>query len=409
LLAAFCVAVPGCASPRRAWHGGASIDEAVVDLEKTSRGIISPDLSELPPEASRLGGASAATYYELAAADCQCRAAERSALGELLARERRVLCVANARWLGCQLEWRMQSTLISAAERDARNRAAATALKAFYKLAELESQHDLVDLAEAETAGALARIATVRAEGVRVPFDETILVRKRLDLAARRIEIAGGIERANAALKSLLDLPLAAGERLWPVDDWKVKVPEFDVEFEVLRGIEQSAELHTAHALDASLSPETLATARAALTKIEGLAGMSPAAAPPLDFLRGLVGQPTSAEREVSARRRQIATYADRREAELAGEIRQRLADVSQAAALVAMARDELDAWRARLAELEAKADTGQSTFADIAQAKLESLGAEGRAIERTMAWKTSLVDLRAVQGLLIEECRPRD
>lgn len=408
-LALYCACWLGCASPRRGVPGRPTATApADLMLASTERGQIQPDLSRLPAEVeSSLGEPPA--YRLLSAADCQCRAVERSAIGELLARERRVQSSAVACRPGCLGDWRLNETLLAAAERDARNRAAATALEVFYKLAEAEGRVDLTDRALAEATAALDRIETVRAEGISAPLDDTNLVRRRLELAAQRIELAGGIERANEALRSLLAVNLAAGERLWPADDWTVTPPRYDVDFEVQRGLEHSAELRMSRALQTSLSPATLETARAALGKIEGLAGLSPSAAPLLDFFRGAIGRSTTADRESSARRRQVAAYAEVREAELAGEIRQRIAAVEQAARLIAMARDERSAWSSRIAELEAQAETGQSTFADIAQARLESLAAEDRVLVRTIAWKQSQVQLKTAQGLLVAECREGD
>jgi len=336
---------------------------------------------------------------------CQCLAVRYSSLGNLLAAERRTLHAAQLASdegptsASCLIE-----RVLRAAELEARNQSAATALELYYRLAEAESNRPLAAASLVEADSALAKVGELRKEHMEIPLDATELDRQRLDALDRQTELRSKIVQLNAKLIPLVGLAshdLRA--RVLPQVDWNVSVVPINVLGEVLAGLSLRPQL-AALSLLARTRPEELLAARSSLVAISPLAGKSPGAALCLLAMHRKARSGAD-ECESAARREQIRTYAAQRRREIAGEIAQAAQLVETRVRQVALANEKTATWETRIAQLEAKRTVGSGTFLDISNARLKHLQAQSDQRSRVMDWNIAKVKLAESQGRLVLEC----
>ena len=411
LLAGLCWLGSGCAMPQHMEDSGAEFPvptaEELPGASMKARGKLPADASAAKPspELDRLLGKRPAggQYVALSAPDLQCLAAARSSLANLIEMEREILdCTAP----GClhkkgTCEAQMKDDLLALRAVEERNRSAGAALELYYRLAESEAGLDILQESQAGLDHALANIAELKEQGIKVEVDEHALTRRKLELYDQEAEAVLGREQSHGGLKLLLNLAAEDPTRIWPAADLKAVAEPFDVEAAVALGLASRAELIILRCLVESLTVQTLPGARAALSQRDPSLGASNVDLRKLHLL--LAG--TRGASELPGRRAQLAQLLDERERTIAEEIRANAATMAARLRQAGLAQQIVENRKERVAELEKKRELGMATPFDIAAERLEVIKAEGELMRKVVAWRIAQVKLRKSQGLLAAEC----
>jgi hypothetical protein len=410
LLASLCWLGSGCAMPPYVNTGGSGFSlptaEELPGASMKSRGKLAADASAVAPSAEldrvlgkRPGGGQ---YVSLSAPDLQCLAAARSSLANLIEMEREILaCTAS----GCrhhkgECEARMKDDLLALRAVEERNRSAGAALELYYRLAESEAGLDILQESQAGLDHALANIAELREQGIKVEVDEHALARRKIELADQQAEAELGREQSHGGLKLLLNLAAEDPTRIWPAADLAAVAEPLDVEAAVAMGLASRAELIILRCLIESLTVQTLPGARAALSQRDPSLGTS------VDLRKlHLLLAHTRGASELPGRRAQLAQLLDERERTIAEEIRANAATMAARLRQAGLAQQIVANRKARVTELEKKRELGMATPFEIAAEKLEVTKAEGELMRKVVAWRIAQVKLRQSQGLLAAEC----
>lgn len=395
------LALPGCYSTCHHTPCPTSTSEDIAAaLPLTERGAAEADTAGVLLDDESLGPYN---YYALTAADCQCRAVANSTLGNLLAMERSTVQTSAGRWLStgdC-----LKLSLLTVAEAVARNHSAADALQLYYSIIEAEGRLDLIDQSQLELTDALAKSAELRKRGIELPFDDSELLRQRLELTSKRVEVTLGLTRANHALRRLLgmctDDRLA---RIWPTDRIVVLSTPLNVENEVQIGMSQRCDVAVLQQASMASDRSSLNALRQAMGRIDGLLGMQAARA--IHPLRRLLGGHHADGDESAARRAQMASYAAQQSYELAAQIRESVDVVERRHRQVAAAKAVVESWEKRVKDLGEKQKVEEASFAEITQARLKLYEARGNLLQSSVEWKQAMVRLREWQGSLLAECQ---
>lgn len=382
------------------------------------RGEIRPDLSQLPPFAALEASLSqernaASTYRALSARDCQCLAARASGIGHLLD-QKADQYLQPTRGAGShrpEVEHAAQvrAGLLRDAAREVRNRAAGAALELFYKLAEAEGRFDVLKRSLAEIEETLATGERMKAKGMQVAADFEVLRRQRVTTLNHQLELGLAIDRLNTELQHLLKLgPTEERWRIWPLIEQSVVADPIDVPGAVALGLERRADICLLRRLGGSLDPVNAPLVREVLGQAHALLELaSRDELTRWNVLRSLLKRPQANDQEVQELCRQLHAYRIERELAVAEEIRQDVLIVAARLRQVAVAREELESWDRRVAELNARAERGLSTFPEQTDVQLRQFEAQAALLEKVMAWQIARSRLAEHQGLLLDGCGP--
>jgi hypothetical protein len=409
------LAAAGCAQRAALSHRPIATTATSDSLEIANRDAREVDVTKverLPLVDQVLGFPGApGDYHALGPADCQCLAARASKLGNLFDGERRALA-ANESASGCcsRTDNSLTYDVLRTAALEARNRSAGDALEVYFRLAENEARLDLVAKALAETRHAATNVGRLREQGLKLPPDENLFLRRETELRDQQAQAQGAVSQLNAQLWQLIGLePTVPNERIWPTADLAVAVERQDIEAAVQYGLGMRPELNMLRRLRRNLDEESLPAARAALAQVNPLLGLEPQPSGASGLL-GMVGamkKIRAAEQELPERRRQLNEYARKREQEVAVEVRQATETVELRLRQIALAKESLEQATGRRADVETRATTGGATFADVTAARLALIEAEEALLDKVVAWKIAQARLKQAQGLLVAECCP--
>jgi hypothetical protein len=391
-------------------------------LPVVPRGSTEPVAADLPttaPDALPVPGAGP-RYRALRPAECQCLAAQNSSLANLLDRERyaledaRPLCrdtlLAALFPRHCDVKaTRLRLAILFYSAREARNRAAGSALELYLRLAETEAQTDLLNLSHTDLADAIRRSEELAKQGFRVPADLTALRRQLLDVEADRIRARAGLVELNGRLKTstgLDDLP--CDDWLWPILDAVVCYDPIDVEAAVGIALANRAELNLLRTVNQDLDGQTLPVIREYLKSLSGLLGAHVGPAKPAEAVIALLKEfLTGRAAEKALREGQLQQLLAERERAVADEVRRAAANLAIRSRLVALSRERALNAEARRKEAEDKARSGAVSYLEVLNANLDWYKMRSQLVIDVMAWHTAAVQLRQAMGLLVLDCSP--
>jgi hypothetical protein len=398
LLVACLTLAAGCASRGSVWRGAAPVGPS-LDPELVPAGQISADVSQVvltddrPPSPAPL-------YQRLDAPRCQCLAAAHAPLANLLEGEQRIYACQAQRHTHSACAGQLRAQILAYGAHDERNRAAASALRAFYQLAEAEAGRAALADALTEVDLSIDALDQIRGEGLMINIEPGTLRRQRLALVQQQAEVDSTISQLNVRLRSLLGLtgPPAA---LWPEADLRVTVEPLDPDVEAAEGLAARPDLGALRLLTRCCSLDTLATIRAALAQVSpSLGGALPKA-----ILDVLGGDPCR-DAELANRCRQLRMLLTEREQQADAEIRQAVTAVEAALEQIGVAKDLVASWRKRVEQLESMRIDGPPNIPfELRSAKVELFRAESDLIHSVVAWRIARVDLLAAKGVLAGEC----
>ncbi len=409
----------GCATSRCnnscCSNGPSGLPNPTVDLSEVERGHITADLTAIvsleslaiaPSDAAR----GSEPYRAIGPADCQCMAVEASAGGNRIAAERRAACAQNSadpKKMARLTRLRMQ--LLSTAEIAARDLTSAQALEYYYKLAAVEHGRDILAKSLRELSDAQVKLSQLQARGLQGITNDGSLARQRYELSSRLGQLELDRRELNENLRNKLGVPVhEAWWSVWPDTPLAVNAKPIDVDTAVAIALDTRAELRLLRIVLHNLDTETLSAARTVLSQVNGLLGLQPPTLCQsccLGLLNGPLCGDCSEEMEVAARRAQVAQQLAEQEAAVASEVRIAARTIETRLEQVVLARQELASWVARRQAVEAKAATGESTFLEISQVRVQVLEAEHKLIRQVVAWHLAHVQLKKAQGVLSQEC----
>jgi hypothetical protein len=340
------------------------------------------------------------SHDPLTAREAQCRAAAQSPLAELLVLEARL---AATRQQSSAWAAQLESELLLLRASDERNKAAAAALEAFYRLAQAQNDRRILEQSQAELDRNRRLLDELRKQGVKPPIDASAIERRGLELEQKRGELELLGRTLEGQLRQLIAVAAVDAAAIWPQADWRVTVEPVKVDDAVAVGLRTRADLAMLSRLVETVDSETLGVARTGLRQTDSALGTPPLPRPAGVFgLRMAEGDTSS---EVSVRREQLAIANAQRTREASDEIRLAVATLETRLREIAIARDVLANRRQRTSDLTAQRATGAASAFEISAARLEELTAESDLVDRITDWRIALVKLRAAQGLLAEEC----
>ena len=395
----FATVLPACRCPSR--HCVPCTPGAPCDCELAEAETVTPDVSAVYDSIVRLPSPTK-EYCLLAEHDCQCNAALSDANAQMVLLERHLAIVlAECETPAVDRNLSLFRDLLSLYAVDKRNLAAATALEAFYRLAELEAGVQSLEKLLIETEVAATRAADLTDQDLVASLDPSELERQVLDLKDKRATLDLNRLELNGQLRRLLNCPLDSTQFFWPKTSWVIDVEPYDVEAEVAVGIASRSDLRALRLTICHLENDTRPVARGVLAAFDGALGTAKVQDGWLHRLRCIV----CSRQEVPVRCRQLRILLRDSERGAEVEIRRAAYTVQSQYERLAIAQSKVVSWRRRVAELEAKREVTDVTTFDLTRAKNSLFQSATDVNHHIVELKIARMKLRQAQGLLPVEC----
>ncbi|MEM9657396.1 MAG: TolC family protein [Planctomycetota bacterium] len=378
-------------------------DLAIPDASPPDLMRLVPDCAETPCDLSPLP-TSDETYRLLEAAECQCNAAANSNGANMVELERhwaQVVIECDSKYVARNLC--MNRDLLSLHAVDLRNKAAASAMEAYYQLAALEARSHYLDLGIAETRQTLKRLEQI--EQSSLPADQrldTAEVARRLhELEDNQLQLRFLRVQLNGQLQKLLGCPLDETQFFWPNVDWTPNLQPVDVPAELAEGLATRVDMRGIELVRCNLDRTTLRVARGVLQISDSTVG----SVEPTEGLIHLIRCARCSEHELGVRCRQLAMLQADTMLLAEADIKSAAYEITLQQQRVVLAREAVAQRRERLYELRAKVGVEEATVFDVSQAAGRLYEAESTLIQQVTALKIAEVRLRRSTGALALEC----
>jgi outer membrane protein TolC len=294
-----------------------------------------------------------------------------------------------------------------------RNRAAATALEAYFRLAEAEGRADLLRTSQTVVDEMVATADELEKKGLPSPGDVADLRRRQNDVRADGARVRIAIQQLNAQLRALLGLPCGEPCLLWPADPLRVTPMALDARACVAAGLARRPDLNLLRAVAHGLDKDTLSAVRQMLGGLNAMLG-APAEGPcGLGKLVKCATQCLSGQ-EVETVRHEVTLLLTERERQATEEIRQAVHEVDARYELVLLMRERVRIAEKKVAELEEKKANGLPVGSDLQTARLEVHKAAEKRLNEVVNWHVARTQLERTMGWLLLgltpqaiECRP--
>jgi hypothetical protein len=305
--------------------------------------------SELPQERTA-PGRGGKTHRSLEEFQCQCLAAEKAWLANLT--EWEGACSEDSDPRGVQATHR---AVLCCRVVEQRNRAAGEALEAYYRLAEVEAQWDLLGSSIDEAKKSVRALQLLKARGLNIELDDGRLDRQLLELEAERSQLDLPREQLNGQLRVLLDADVCEGTPFWPEVELSHEAVELDVEEEIATGLSMRPDLAAVRIMLCRLDRQVLSEARSLMQAADSGLGASA----PLGFLRRRRKREAQTDCELRMRRAQLEQLLEFREKAAVEEIRQAVHSIEAEDQAIALATRKAASLRRRKAQLKEKLAAG--------------------------------------------------
>ena len=367
----------------------------------------------LQPPPSPLEASAKAVYRAISPSECQCLAAKHAPLADALDDQRKRLgaprdksrCFREDK---SEKQRAFQASMLLYSALESRDRAAGSALEAYYQIAGAEAKNDLLALGVQRAVETLRRAEQMKKLGVALPSPLEEYRRQLVELQLQQAQNQLTLEQLNGKLR----LALGFGAE----DDWRIQTdpgvgrgsePVTDIESAVRLGLSNRPQLLLLRALIADLDRDTLGASRAFLQSISPLLALSRPG--PNCKLLPLLGKLSHVrpgqEIEVERIRDQLRTFLRERERETEAEIREAAYEVNARREAVVLAREASERRHDRIRDLEKQRAEGLRGMAELNQAHMEWYKARGEVIKEFLGWKIAAVKLKQAQGILPAEC----
>ncbi len=367
-----------------------------------------PDLMRVVPDCDVEGcvlaplPAPTNIYQLITAADAQCRAATNANVANMIELERHwasIVIECDSKYV--QRNVCLQRDLLALHAADVRNKAAASALEAFYQLAGLEARRHYLDMAIDETRKSLQRATGLHEADLAAPIDRDGLAVQLAQLEDQRLQLDYLRLQLNGQLQKLVGCPVSEHNFFFPEVDWTPELTPLDADAELAVALPQRYEMRGIRLVLCKLQKSTLRVARGVLQVADGTLGTVEPTEGWIHRLRCI----RCNSHEVDVRCRQLAMlYADAEQLATA-EVKGAVYQVTLQQQRVALAREAVEARRAALYELAKQRDAQDTPVFELSQARTRLYTAESELIEQVVNLKVALAQLRRAQGALAAEC----
>jgi hypothetical protein len=378
------------------------------NLSQTTGETLPPDLMHAVPEC--LAGtcqlqsipSPGETYHLLSAADCQCRAAANANVANMVELEEHwasVIIECDSKIV--QKNLCLQRDLLELHAADVRNKAAATALEAFYHLAGLEARKHFLESGIAEIRQSVERADKLKEAGLPSEIDRDALAVQLAELEDQRLQLQFARVQLNGQLQKQLGCPISENEFFWPQVEWSVDLTPIDAEAELAAGLPGRFDLRGIELVLCKLEKSTLRVARGVLGVADGTLGSVEPTAGLIHKLRCL----RCNSHEVDVRCRQLAMLYNDTEQLATAEIKNAAYQIVLQQQRIALAREAVADRRANLHALTAKRDTDDVAVFEISRVRGRVFDAESDLIQQVVSLRLAEVQLRRAQAALAVEC----
>jgi hypothetical protein len=342
------------------------------------------------------------SYRLLSPAECQCRAAANANLANLVELEEHwasVIIECDSKVV--QQNLCLQRDLLELHAADVRNKAAGTALEAYYQLAGLEARAHYLDLAIQETTRTRDRIDALRESGLQAALDRDEVASRLATLEDQRLQLQFARVQLNGQLQKQLGCPVSEHDFFWPEVDWTPEMTPPDADAELAVALPNRFDLRGLELVLCNLEKATLRVARGVLAVADGTLG----SVEPTEGLVHRIRCLPCDEHEVDVRCRQLAMlYADTEQLATA-EIKSAAYQVVLQQQRVANSRAAVEARRANVQSMLDRRDAEDIQIFEISAARGRLFDAEADLIDQAASLKIALVRLRKAQAALAAEC----
>jgi hypothetical protein len=369
---------------------GITLDEEQIPSYEEVRSSITPLLSEVS--------------QPLTAAECACRAAAQSQTAAVLDREaahlRRQVCVHHRRGVSHLLP-----EILADQARQERNDAAKQALIAYYRLAEVQMQQELLLDSYQEQRRTQDTIDGLLTAGIPVETDRTALQRQCYQLDQQGLQLSYNQARSTGQVKSLIgDDPLSP-ESIKTICAIEPRGAEYGLTEALKIGRANDVQLKALRRFLNEGDADDLDVARTLLKTASPLLGQEPAALGLLAKLKLALGHDDQGDEELSVRRKQLHSLCAARQQQVDLEVANEVLSAQQRYYDVSVAKDVLDSWHRRVGTLESSREVQRSEYADVVAARAERLKAKSDLLHKLIELEIAHVQLKAVLGILGQEC----
>lgn len=368
-----------------------------------------PNLAELTPDCSveecnlQELPSPGETYQLLTPSDAQCRAAANATIANLVALEEH--------WAGVIIECDskivqqnvcLQRDLLELHAADVRNKAAASALEAFYQLAGLEARKHYLELATLETTRTRERLDKLNHQGLPVDgLDRDEIDARLTELQHQRLQLDFARVQLNGQLQKLLGCPISEETFFWPQVDWESNLAPLNADSELAAGLPNRFDLRGLELVLCNLEKSTLRVAR-------GVLGVADATLGSVEPTEGVVHRLRCIkcnDHEVDVRCRQLSMLHAETEQLATAEIKGAVYQIVMQQQRVALARTAVETRRKNVDALLARRDANDTPVFEISAARGRLYDAEADLVEQVAALKSAEVALKRTQAALAAEC----
>jgi len=405
-LAMFAAAIAGCRCP--SCRCVPATPHAPCCLNSGAGEELPPDLMNVVPdcEAEQCGltplPSPEEIYTLLTPEEAQCRAATNANVANMIVLEEHwasVIIECDSRYVGRNVC--LQKDLLELHAADVRNRAAATALEAFYRLAALEARRHYLDLAIDEVARSRERVRNLEQVGTTERMDAEEFAIQLAQLNDERLQLQYFRIQLNGQLQKLIGCPVSERTFFWPVVDWTPDMTPLDPDAEVARSINGRFDIRGLSLMLCKLEKSTLRVARGVLQVADPTVGSVEPTPGWIHRLRCIL----CGDHEVDVRCRQLSMlYADTEQLATA-EIKGAVFEVAMQQHRVAGAREAVAGRRAGLHELTAKRDIDDVPVFEISRARTRLYTAESDLIVQVSQLKIAQVHVSKAEARLAAQC----
>lgn len=346
----------------------------------------------------------AEAYRLLDKSSCQCFAATNAPLANMVELERHwAQVIIQCDTKGVQENFCLDRDLLALHACSMRNEAAAAALTAFYQLAGLEAQHQVLLHSMDEAEATLQRVENLTASGIEPDegLDRTTVLQQINELEDRLTQMEFARLQLNGQLQKLLGCPIDEQSFYWPQVDWQPDLTPVEAELELAVGLENRHDLRGLELLICNLEKVTLPVARAVLRFADSTVGSVEPREGMIHILRCF----RCNEHEVPVRCRQLAMFYDDTEGKATAEIKNAVYKIGLQQHRVVIAQQTVLDLREKLNELTKTRDVNEVAVFELTNLRTEIDQAESDLIEQVVGLKLAQVELKKAQGLLATEC----
>ncbi|MEM9185148.1 MAG: TolC family protein [Planctomycetota bacterium] len=384
---------------------------APCSFERVAPDTSAPDLAALlpadtpsPADYPCLLPAPTESYEALDASACQCNAATNADVANAVQIERHWANVLISCEEGVVEESLcLTRSLLSLQAADLRNGAAAAALTAFYLLAGVEAQQDVLDRGVSEALATLRRIDDLTGQGLPVPdqLDRGVIAAQVATLKDKRLQLCFARIQLNGQLKRLLGCPLDERTFFWPRAAWAPDLTPVDVEGAVAEGLAQRSDVRSLGIVRCKLSKATVPVARKVLAVADATLGaVVPASGLLHQFRCG-----DCEDHEIAVRCRQLRLIENYNTELAIAKIKSAAFKVGVQQDRVRLAKQAVDERRWELESLVKRREAEDISIFEVSAARGRLYDAETSLIEKVVELKVARVALHEVQGRLAVEC----